>query len=443
MNLRQPNLEERPIPMKTIGWISTRTFGFIAAKYTHAKRSVILVVLLTCLIGGCGGRRPAVAPPSAPVVTVEYPVIRSLASLGEFTGRLEAVESQVIQAQASGYLREIKFKDGAIVQPGDILYEIEDEPYEAALMNTKAIVAKSASEIATIENQLRLATADFERAKALLPNRAISQQEFDEKKTTFDTATTALMAANANLEAAKASQRKAEFDLVNCTIRSGLRSPGRVTRTEITPGNLVVAGQTVLCKIVSLNPIYAYWDVDESTSLAYRRKIFDEKSLPDPRGDSKLSFWVGLRDEKKGADGKWPHAGWVDYIAPEIIRGSGTREIRGVLANDNYRLSPGDSVRVQVTTGPEAAVLTIPEIAIGSQQQQKYVFVVVQKEGRSIAEFRPIRLGPVYELGGVRVQVVPEGLREDEPIIVNGLLRVRPGAEVQPQTQTSKISPSP
>ncbi len=321
------------------------------------------------------------------------------------------------------------------MQPGDVLYEIEPEPYQAALLNAKAIVAKSASEIATLENQLQLATAELDRAKALLPKRAISQQEYDEKKTSFETAKTSLTAAGASLEAAKASQRKAEFDLVNCTIRSAIASPGRVSRTEITPGNLVVAGQTVLCKIVSLNPIYAYWDVDEATSLTYRRKIFDEKSLPDPRGEQKLAFWVGLKDEQKGADGKWPHSGFVDYIAPEIVRGSGTREIRGVLANENYRLSPGDSVRVQVTMGPASGVLTIPEIAVGSQQQQKFVYVVVQKEGKSIAEFRPISLGPVYELGGVRLQVVNEGLSESDSIVVNGLLRVRPGARL---TQSCK-----
>ncbi len=196
----------------------------------------------------------------------------------------------------------------------------------------------------------------------------------------------------------------------------------------------------MLCKVVSLDPIYVYWDVDEATSLTYRRKIFDEKSLPDPRGENKLSFWVGMKDEKKGTDGKWPHSGFVDYIAPEIVRGSGTREIRGVLSNENYRLSPGDSVRVQVTMGPSSSVLTIPDIAVGSQQQQKFVYVVNTKDGKSVAEFRPIGLGPAYELGGVRLQVVTDGLREDEPIVVNGLLRVRPGAEVSPQKQETAIS---
>ncbi len=175
------------------------------------------------------------APPSPPVVTIEKPVLRSLESLGEFTGRLEAVEAQLIQAQVSGYLKEVKFKDGAIVQPGEVLYEIEAEPYQAALANAKAQVAKATSDIATLENQLQLATSELDRAKALLPNRAISQQEYDEKETAFETATTALLAAGASLDAAKASLRKAEFDLANCTIRAAIRSPGRVSRTEITP----------------------------------------------------------------------------------------------------------------------------------------------------------------------------------------------------------------
>ncbi len=398
--------------------------------------------ILFLTLVGCGRGGPPVAPPQPPVVTVEHPVIRPLDSLGEFTGRLDAIESQVVKAQVTGYLRSIHFKDGTVLQPGDVLYEIDPEPYQAALANAKALVAKSTSDVATLQQQLTLATRSYERSESLLATKSISQQEFDEVKTNFNTAGTTLNAATSTLEANRAQVRKAEFDLTNCTIRSAVSVPARVSRTEITVGNLVVSGQTTLCKITSLDPIFAYWDVDEETSLQYRRRVFDEKSLPDPRGEQKLAFWVGSRDEEKGADGKWPHDGFVDYVAPEIVRGSGTREIRGVLSNPGYRLTPGDSVRVQVVAGPNEKLLTVPEIAIGSQQQQKFVYVIQEKEGKSIAEFRPVTLGPTREVSGVRLQVIHSGLSEQELVVVNGLLRVRPGAEVKATVQSSPVSPS-
>ncbi len=398
----------------------------------------IIICIGSCIAGGCGGPRQRVAPPEPPLVTVEKPVVRELDSLGEFTGRLAPIESQRVQAQVTGYLKEIKFKDGAIVQPGEVLYEIESEPYQAALANAKALVAKSLSDESTLRSQLALASSQLERAQLLKKSISISQQEFDEAFTKMENATTSVASAIASIDANRAAQRKAEFDLKNCSIRSDLTVPGRVSRTELTRGNLVVAGQTYLCTVTSLDPIHAYWDVDEATSLNYRRRIFDEKSLPDPRGTEKLACWVGMKDEVRGADGKWPHAGFVDYIAPEMVRGSGTREIRGVLDNPNYRLTPGDSIRVQVVSGRSEKLITVPEIAIGSQQQQKFVYVIVEKDGKLYAEFRPVQLGPVRELEGQRLQVVLKGVSPEESIVVNGLLRVRPGAEVRTALSSSK-----
>ncbi len=209
--------------------------GATIVEMKRSYKSVLGVAVVVFSMCGCGGKKPPIAPPSPPVVTIEKPVLRSLESLGEFTGRLESVEAQLIQAQVSGYLKEVKFKDGAIIQPGEVLYEIEAEPYEAALANAKAVVAKSTSDIATLENQLRLATSELDRAKALLPNQAISQQEYDEKKSTFETAKTALLAAGASFDAAKASLRKAEFDLANCTIRAAIRSPVELAGLKSRP----------------------------------------------------------------------------------------------------------------------------------------------------------------------------------------------------------------
>ncbi len=391
-------------------------------------------LLLVFVLFGCGGERPPLAPPEPPVVTVMKPDIRTLDAVAEFTGRLAAVETQEIRAQVSGYLKEIKFEDGAFVEEGQVLYEIDPEPYDAALANASALVAKAKSDIETAKAQVDLAKREYDRIEALT---SISKTERDKARAAFTTSETQLTSAMASLDAATAMEKKAKFDRENCSIHSEVKGKGVVTRTELTKGNLVQAGQTLLCRVTSVDPIHVFFDVDEDTSLQYRRKIFIDKSLPNPRSDEKLKIWVGTKDEKRDTNGRWPHTGTVNYIAPEIIRGLGTREIRGSIDNPDYRLTPGDSVRVQVTSGAEEKLTLVPEVAIGSQQQQKFVYVVVEKDGKKIAEFRPVLLGPVRELDGVRMQVIERGLQPTDMVIVNGLIRVRPGAEVRATEQTS------
>ncbi len=199
----------------------------------------------------------------------------------------------------------------------------------------------------------------------------------------------------------------------------------------------------MLCKVTSLSPVYVYFDVDEIKSLEYRRKIIVEKSLPDPRTAKALDCWVGLKNETRDKDGKWPHAGIVDYIDPEIKRETGTREVRGVIPNENIRLNPGDSARVQVIDGAREKHLTIPEIAVGSQQQQKFVYVINESEGKPVAEFRPVVLGPVREISGSRLQIIKSGITEKDKVVVNGLLRVRPGAVVKATEQPAPTTQSP
>ena len=183
-----------------------------------------------------------------------------------------------------------------------------------------------------------------------------------------------------------------------------------------------------------MDPIHAIFDVDEQTSLAYRRMIYETKELPDPRDARfRLKCEVGTKDETG-----YPHKGVVDYIAPEIARGTGTREVRGVFANPQYRLSPGDSVRVRVEAGKPRKAITVPEVAVGSQQRQKFLYAVNDKDE---VEFRPVVLGPVREVNGVRLQVIESGIAPADRIVVNGLLRVRPGVKVQPKPVP--LSPSP
>jgi RND family efflux transporter MFP subunit len=413
---------------------------------------------------GCGGP-PPIAPPEPPVVTVEHPVERTLDTYYEFTGYLRAAREVEVRAQVTGYLKSIHFQEGRLVHAGDVLYEIDPEPYEATLLNAKANLAvaiaslqKVTADVQTAEERFALAKMDFERESKANQAGVGSKADFDKAKAAFNTTTSEVNSAKANRDsqiaardAALAALRKAEFDRNNCTIRLSakditapenltMKTPveqieGRVSRTFITEGNLVISGQTLLCKVVSLNPVYGYWDLDEMTSLAYRKLIYDDKTLPDPRLHA-LKCWIGGKSELG-----YPHEGYVNYVSPEISRGTATREVRGVFPNPEGRLSPGDSIRIKAEAGPPAKKITIPEIAIGTRQQQKFVYVIVAKDGQKVAEFRPITVGPVREINGVRLQIVEKGLTTSDVVVVNGLLRVRAGAPVKATEQSSPVAP--
>ncbi len=437
---------------------------------SHPARSVLLLprwcaLVCSAFVTGCGSSGPPIVPPDPPTVTVERPVERQLDTYYEFTGYLRAAREVEVRAQVTGYLKVIKFRDGALVSPGDVLYEIDPEPYEAALLSARANLSaaeasllKLTADLKSAEERLVFATQEYGRQKKLVQTGTTSQLDFDQAQTQFNTTTSAVSSARAGRESqtavrdsAKATLRKAEFDRNNCTIRLSAgditapenvtegtpadRIRGRVSRTLVTEGNLIVTGQTVLCKVVSLDPIYGYWDMDEMTSLAYRKLIFDDKVLPDPRVHP-LRCWIGGK-----TDTGYPHQGHVNYVAPEVARGTASREVRAAFPNADHKLSPGDSVRVKTEAGPPAKKLTVPEIAIGTRQQQKFVYTVVKKDGADVAEFRPITTGRVREVGGVRLQVVEHGLTASDSVVVNGLLRVRAGAPVRAVEQSSPVAP--
>lgn len=390
------------------------------------------------LAAGCGGGGPPpLAPPEPPVVTVEHPVERTLDSFAEFTGWLDAVERQQVRAQVTGYLKEVKFKDGDYVKKGQELFVIDPLPYQAAVDSAKAAVARAEADVASARANLLSAERNYARTQS---SAGVSKQEQDTALAARDAAAAAEKSGVAAIASAKAGLVTAEFNLANCTVRSEVAGAGRVSRTQVTPGNLVTGGTTVLCTVTSLDPVYAYFVVDEQTSLAYRRTIFDKKELPNPRdvNGPGLRCFVGLKDEAG-----YPHAGRVDYAAPEILRGTGTREIRATIANpDPYKLGPGDSIRVRVESGAAKKLLTIPEAAVGSQQRQKFVYVVGRNdEGKEVAEFRPVTLGPTREVGNTRLQIVEAGLTPADRVVVNGLLRVRPGVPVKAELKPSPVPP--
>lgn len=402
---------------------------------------------LILLAAGCGSGAPELAPPEPPVVTVANPVERSLEPFTEFTGYLKAAREVELKAEVNGLLTVVAFPNGGLIYPDDekgiVLFEIDNVKYKAALEQAKADVRKAENGLAAAKQDVTTAVTNVTSSKDIyaraVDSKAESAQKLVEYKANWDAAQSKLESARSTeklqesqIDAAKAAQASAQRDFDNCTIRAFKRQfitkenkaddkiAVRISAPAITDGNYVNAGQTSLAKLYSANPIYAYWDVDEMTSLMYRRLIYDDKLLPDP-AKTPLKCWIAMKDEKG-----YPHPGTVNTIAPAMDRTTASREIRGVIENSDNRLSSGDSVRVKVEAGPAQKKITIPEIAIGVRQQQKFVYVI--KDGK--AEFRAIVVSGVREIEGVKYAIIEKGLSTSDQIVVNGLLRVRDGGPV-------------
>ncbi|HEY4233319.1 MAG TPA: efflux RND transporter periplasmic adaptor subunit [Lacipirellulaceae bacterium] len=361
--------------------------------------------VLLCAVTGCGrlGRQsPAILPT---IVTVSYPIEQDVTEYADFSGRTAAVESVEVRARVNGYLEKVNFKEGELVHKGDVLFEIDPRPYQAQ-------VEIATGQVAAADAMVQRTQADDARAKALRASTpgAISQQDLDQYQAAADQAT-------ANADTARATLKNNQLNLDFTTVIAPI--DGRVSRYYVTVGNLVVQDQTLLTTIVSVDPIYAYFDVDESTVLRVRELIRTGK-MQSAREVS-VPAWLSLSND----DG-FPYEGTINFIDNQVDPKTGTLRVRGVFPNKDEKLSPGFFVRVRVRIGvPHPAVL-VNERAVQADQGQKIVYVVNDKDE---VVYRPVRVGPRH---GSQVEI-ENGLKTDERIIVNGLQRVRPGVTVEPK----------
>ncbi len=362
--------------------------------------SCLGVFTLSIVLLGCSAPPPNVQPPEPPVVTVAYPVLKDLQPFADSIGRIVAIDDVVITPEVSGMLTKINFTEGSIVKKNDILYEIDPIPYQASY-------DKAVSEVKNAESQLELAN---------LEARRVEQGGVAVTKTEYDKAMNQKSIAESNLKKNQAEVRNAKFNLEKTKIMAPV--DGRISRFMKTVGN-VVTPTTQLTKIVSIDPIYAVWDVDETTSLHYRKLIYIDKVIPDPR-EKPLKCWIRLK-----SDNEFVREGFVNFIDPEVSRDSATRPIRGQFKNPDGFMTPGDSVRVRVEAGPTRQAIMIPESSVGSQQSKKFVYIV---QADDTVMQREIEVGEVRD----GWQVVESGLTTKDKIVVNGLLRVRPGLKVKP-----------
>jgi RND family efflux transporter MFP subunit len=378
--------------------------------------SAIIRVSLGCalvevliLLAGC--TRPPAAPAAAatvPKVTVSQPVKRDVLEWDDYTGRLAAMESVEVRPRVTGYLQSIHFDDGQIVKKGALLFVIDPRPYQAELSRAEA-------ELALAKARQELAQSDVVRAKRLLQFRAVSEEEADTRVATERQAQEQVQAARATVEAMKLN---VEFTRVTAPIS------GRISRKLVTEGNLINGGtaqSTLLTTILSLDPIHCYFEADERSYLKYVRLARSGKR-PSSR-DVRNPVYLALADEKG-----FPHKGYVDFVDNRLDPSTGTMTGRAVIPNPDLTLAPGLFARVRLPGGVKYTALMLPDEAIGTDQSQKFVFVI---DDKNLVEYRAVQVGPI--INGLRV--VREGLKAEDWVIVNGVQRATSGAQVEPQRQ--------
>ena len=371
----------------------------------------IAALLIALLFAGCGKRVAPTAPP--PTVTVVQPVAREVIEWDEYIGRLESPETVEVRARVNGYLDKVHFKEGKEVKKGDLLFTIDPRPYQAEFDHANGEYQRALA-------QVELAQNDFERAKRLIATKAISEEDYDTKSKTYAAAQAAVVSAKAVMESAKLNL---EFTEVRSPI-DGRTSRAFVTQGNLVSGGLLGAGATLLTTVVSLDPLYCYADADERAILKYLQ-LRREGSRVSAR-DERIPAEMGLADETG-----FPHKGFIDFVDNRVDPNTGTLRGRGVFPNADHSLSPGFFARMRLPGSGKYPALLIPDRALGSDQAQKFVYVV---NAEKKVEFRAVTVGPIID--GLRV--VKTGLKPSESIIVEGLLRVRPGVVVDAKPAEAK-----
>jgi multidrug efflux system membrane fusion protein len=367
-------------------------------------------MLLAAVSGGCGEGPPRVAPQETPVVPISQPVRRDVTDYADFTGRTEAVERVDILPRVTGYLFEMPFVEGSEVKTGDLLFKVDPRPYQSQLDQSKG-------QINLYQAQLRLAKATYERALAIARTPgAISVQELDQDKAAVEEAEAQIKASQSSMEVYRLN---VDFTRVLSPI------DGQVSRYYLTRGNLVNQDQTLLTTVVSLDPMYAYFDMDEPTLLRIRRAINEGRIKPHEKG--KVPVLMGLQGEQG-----FPHEGTVNFVNNQVNPTTGSILVRGVFQNPKPAigarlLSPGMFVRIRLPIGLPHPELLVIDRAVGADQGLKFVYTV---DSKNQVQYRRVTTGPLQEDG---LRVIEKGLDEGQWVVVGALQQVRPRTEVRPE----------
>ena len=367
-----------------------------------ARPALCWPILLASLLASCGGpSKPPEPPPAA--VTVTKARGQVVTEWDDYTGRLAAVEEVDIRAQVSGYLESIHFRDGQIVKKGDLLFVIDPRPYQA-------VADRAAAQQKQAEAGLALADANLKRTEDLATKKVVASQDLDDQRSKQLQAAAANQIAQAEV---KAAQLNLDFTRITAPVS------GRIDRHLVSEGNLISGGAanaTLLTTIVSLDPIYAYFEADEQAYLKYQRldRSGERRSSREVANPVRLA----LADEEG-----FPHLGKMNFVENRIDVGTATIQGRAIFSNPDLLLTPGQFVRLELLGSPAHPAILIPDQAIVSDQSQKFVWVVGADKN---AEYRKVTPGPMID----HLRVIRNGLKPGELVVVLGVQSVRAGAAV-------------
>jgi RND family efflux transporter MFP subunit len=372
-------------------------------KRIHICGWLLIILAVSIFVAGCNNQNPAARSLPAAEVTVSKPEQKEVVNWNEFTGRTAAVKLVNVTPRVSGYIVDIPFKEGDIVHKGDLLYQIDPRPYQDAY-------GQAIGQLQQAQANKQLQDVTFARQQRLRETGVIAKEDYDTALSNKNQAAAAVVAAQAALNAA---QLNLEFTHVTAPI------DGRVSRQLVNIGNLVQADSTQLTTIVSVDPIYAYFSMDELAALRYQRLVQEGKLASSQA--AKVSVYLQLQDETG-----FPHEGTMDFTDNTFDPSTGTLLVRGSFPNANGFLTPGNFVRVRIASSPKYQALLVADRAIGSDQDQSFVYVL---DSKNIARMRHITTGQLAD--GLRV--VKSGLRPDDVVIINGIIKVRPDSPVRPE----------
>lgn len=342
---------------------------------------------------------PAAGAPGGPMpISVATVSQQELTVWKDFSGRLRAVEDVQIQPRVSGAVEEVNFKEGDIVEKGTRLFVIDQRPFKATLAQADAAVAGAKATVT-------LASSDLKRAKSLLEEKAVSQREYDEKNNSYQVAI-------ASVKVAEATRDLAKLDVEYSEVKAPIT--GRVGRADITVGNMVTAGQSLLTTMQSISPVYADFDIDEQTYLGLVKSVRSENRAAD------MPVFMALADE---TDAK--REGLIVAFDNQLAVASGTIRVRAQFDNPDGILTPGLFARIRLGSADKQTATIVNDAAVGTNQSKRFVYVVKQD---GTVEYRPVTLGNAQGM----MRTIDSGLTAGENVIVNGLMRVQPGMKVQP-----------
>jgi RND family efflux transporter MFP subunit len=372
-------------------------------------------LLLVLALAACGQGQQASNGPPPPTVTVAKPAVRAVTDQDEYVGRFVAIDAVEIRARVSGYLAKIDFRDGQMVKQGDLLFTIDKRPFENTLAQARANLAQAKANLAFAES-------DLDRGKQLVRERTISEQVFQQRTQAFGS-------AQASVAANEAAVKQAELDLDFTEFRAPVA--GRIGDRRVSPGNLVTGGTTgtttMLGTIVSMDPIRFEFSMDEASYLRYER--FAQSGKEVTGREHGVAVALKLIDDKN-----FERRGTMDFVDNAIDRSSGTIRGRAVFSNPDGLLTPGMFGRVRVPGSPTYNALLLPDAAIGTEQIKKYV-LVIGADNKAVMKY--VTLGQLTEDG---LRVIKDGIDANDRVVVNGLMRVRPGQTVKPEEKGASPS---